>query len=175
MKLYKKTLLFVLAICAFSGFAQRLEDTTSEEETFWKRVRFGGGIQLSIGSSYTAIGVSPSAIYEVSDKFAAGLGVSYLYSKHKLYDTKYNVYGASVLALYNPIKEFQLSTEFEQLNVTENNGSTKNSYWLPAWYLGAAYSMGRHAAVGIRYDVLYDEDNRNVYDSAFTPFVRIYF
>jgi len=78
------------------------------------------------------------------------------------------------LALYNPIKEFQLSTEFEQLNVMENNDGLTDSFWLPAWYFGAAYSMGRHAAVGIRYDVLYDDENR-IYDSPFTPFVRIYF
>ncbi len=174
MKQYKKILLFVFTICTFSGFSQKLEDTTVEEESFWKRVRFGGGIQLSIGSSYTTIGVSPSAIYEVSDKFAAGLGVSYLYSKHKLNDIQYNVYGASILGLYNPIKEFQLSTEFEQLNVVQKYDNTKDSYWLPAWYLGAAYSMGRRAAVGIRYDVLYDEE-KSIYDSAFTPFVRIYF
>jgi len=157
-----------------TGFAQKIDQSTTEKDTFWKRVRFGGGIQLSIGNSYTTIGVSPSAIYEVSDQFAAGIGASYLYSKHKLNDIKYNVYGASVLGLYNPIKEFQLSTEFEELNVNENYAGVKNSYWLPAWYLGVAYSMGRHVAVGIRYDVLFDED-KSIYDSAFTPFVRVYF
>ena len=95
------------------SWSQKVADIDNEKSDFWKNVRFGGGIQLSIGNGYTTIGVSPSAIYEVSDKFATGLGVSYLYSRYKLQDLSYNVYGVSALALYNPIKGIQLSTEFE--------------------------------------------------------------
>ncbi len=175
MILYRKLLVVLVSLLVSTSFAQQLSDVENKEDTFWKNVRFGGGIQLSIGNSYTTIGVSPSAIYEVSDQFATGIGVSYLYTKQKLNDIKYNVYGGSVLALYNPIKEIQFSTEFEELYVTRKGDDTyQEEYWLPAWYLGAAYAMGRHAAVGIRYDVLYDEE-KSIYDSAFTPFIRVYF
>lgn len=158
------------------SWSQKVDDSNAEKDNFWKNVRFGGGIQLSVGSGFTTVGISPSGIYEFSDKLAAGIGLSYLYSKYKLSDTKYNVFGASALGLYNPIKEFQLSVEIEGLNITEKyfDGS-KDSHQLPALYLGAAYAMGRNVAVGIRYDVLYNEDNRNIYDSAFTPFIRVYF
>ena len=60
------------------------------------------------------------------------------------------------------------------MSVNQKIGDDTNSYWLPALYVGAAYSMGRHAAIGVRYDVLYD-DEKSIYDSAFTPFVRVYF
>ncbi len=163
-------IVFILSLTSWSQ-----EET--EKESFLKKVRFGGGMQLSIGSGHTTIGVSPSAIYEISDKFSAGIGVSYLYSKNKLYDIKYNVYGASALALYNPIRGIQLSAEFEELSVNRKNYGETDSYWLPALYVGAAYSMSRNVAIGIRYDVLYDDknENENIYDSAFTPFVRVYF
>ena len=137
-------------------------------------MRFGGGMQLSIGSNYTTIGVSPSAIYEFSDTFASGIGMSYLYSKFTSQNVRYNIYGVSALVLYNPIKAIQLSTEFEELNIHENRSGTKTDYWNPALYIGAAYSMNRNVAMGVRYDVLYDE-NKSIYDSAFNPFVRIYF
>lgn len=174
MKNYKYFALIILLLVSIFSWSQKENDPKTDKNPFWKNVRFGGGLQLSVGSGFTAIGVSPSAIYEFSDKFAAGIGVSYLYSRYKLQDLTYNVYGASALALYNPIKEIQLSSEFEALNVMENNSGVKDSYLLPAWYMGAAYSMGRRAAIGIRYDVLYDEE-KSIYDSAFTPFVRIYF
>ena len=154
------------------SFSQNIKNDT--ENPFWKNVRFGGGMQLSIGRDYTTIGISPSAIYEFSDKFASGIGMSYLYSKYKLQDIRYNIYGVSGLVLYNPIKAIQLSTEFEELNIQENRSGTKTDYWNPALYIGAAYSMNRSVAMGVRYDVLYDE-SKSIYDSAFNPFIRIYF
>ncbi|HIP47920.1 MAG TPA: hypothetical protein EYG92_03010 [Lutibacter sp.] len=144
------------------------------ENPFWKNVRFGGGMQLSIEQSYTTIGVSPSAIYEFSDKFASGIGVSYLYSKVRSQDVRYNIYGVSALMLYNPINAIQLSTEFEELNIHTNNNGSKSDYWNPALYIGAAYSMNRNVAMGVRYDVLYIE-NKSIYNNAFNPFIRIYF
>lgn len=174
MKNIKISSLVFLLLLSFSGWSQQSQDKPSNEKNSERKVRFGGGIQLGIGNGYTTIGISPSAIYEISDKFAAGLGVSYLYSRQKFNDITHNVYGGSALVLYNPIKGIQLSSEFEELNVNENYKGTKRSYWLPAWYMGAAYTMGRHAAIGVRYDVLYDEEN-SIYDSAFTPFVRVYF
>ena len=173
MKFYIYLLVIVIGVgYRQQGFSQEKE--AAKEAGFWKNVRFGGGIQLNIGRGYANVGVSPSAIYEVSEKFAFGTGVSYLYSRYKLQDVTYHVIGGSILALYNPLKEIQLSMEFEELNITEKTYNSKDSYWLPALYVGAAYSMGRNVAMGVRYDILYDE-NKSIYNSAFTPFVRIYF
>lgn len=169
IKSFSSFLFFLISIISYS---QNIKKDT--ENPFWKNVRFGGGMQLNITTSYTTIGVSPSAIYEFSDKFASGIGASYLYSKFKPQDVYYNIYGVSALILYNPMKEIQFSTEFEQLNIHENSSGTKSDYWSPALYLGVAYSMNRNVAMGVRYDVLYDK-NKSIYDRAFTPFIRIYF
>ena len=143
---------------------------SQENLDFWDNVQFGGGVSMSFGSQ-TTIGISPSAIYNFDNGFALGTGLTYIYSKYET--TKTNVYGASIISLYQiPNIGIQLSGEFEQsfANISENSNSTSTSF--PALYLGAAYNTGRFA-VGIRYDVLYD--SRSVYASAFSPIVRFYF
>ncbi|HHC78965.1 MAG TPA: hypothetical protein ENK46_03720 [Flavobacteriia bacterium] len=144
---------------------------TDSQTKFWEHVRYGGGLGFSFGSNYTTIAIAPSAIYEFNDSFALGLGTSYLYAKNN--DLKSNVYGASIISLYNPLEEFQLSAEFEQLFVNQKLGFEKNNYNYPALYIGAAYRIGSFAA-GLRYDVLYD-DKKSIFASAFSPIVRFYF
>ncbi|AUC22873.1 MULTISPECIES: hypothetical protein [Polaribacter] len=159
----KKYVLFLFLSCSFTMFSQ-------ENTDFWDNVQFGGGVSMSFGSQ-TTIGISPSAIYNFDNGFALGTGLTYIYSKYET--TKTNVYGASIISLYQiPNIGIQLSGEFEQsfANISENSNSTSTSF--PALYLGAAYNTGRFA-VGIRYDVLYD--SRSVYASAFSPIVRFYF
>jgi len=168
---FKYLIIIILFSQSLIFCAQQTNDSTQVSETFWKNVHFGGGIQLGISNAYTTFGISPSSIYEFSDKFSAGIGVSYLYSKYKYDDIQYHIFGTSALALYNPIKKIQLSTEFEELRV---NSNTYDSYWVPAWYMGLGYSMSRHATIGMRYDVLYN-DGKSIYDSPFTPFIKIYF
>lgn len=155
-------------------WAQQESDSTKVAKPVAKKVHFGGGIQLGISNAYTSIGISPSAIYDFSDTFSAGLGVSYLFSKDKINDFSYNVYGMSALAIYNPIEVIQLSGEFEESYININKIEFGDSYWVPALYVGVAYSMHKHAAIGVRYDVLYNEE-KSIYDSPFTPFIRIYF
>ena len=168
---FKYILLSVLIIQNLLLWSQQETDSTKITDTFWKNVHFGGGLQLGISNTFTTIGISPSGIYEFSDKISAGFGLSYLYSKNKYTNTQYHVFGTSALAIYNPIREIQLSTELEELNINSNKS---DSYWIPAWYMGLAYSIGKHSAIGIRYDVLFD-DKKSIYVSPFTPFVRIYF
>jgi long-subunit fatty acid transport protein len=169
MKL-KKIITAIFLLQAIFIWSQKEEKTAQKE----RKIFFGGGLQLGVSNTYTSFGISPSAIYEFSEKFASGAGVSYTYSNNKLYDLKYNIFGMSALALYNPIKQIQLSTEFEEMNINITGSTDIDPYWLSAWYMGVAYSMGHRAAVGMRYDVLYD-DTKSVYDSPFTPFIRIYF
>jgi len=161
----KLTLIFFLI--SFSVFSQN-----DDELKFWDNVRFGGGLGLGFGSNQTTINVAPSTIYEFNDMFALGLGGSYLYAKNR--DLKSNVFGASLISLFNPFEEIQLSAEFEQLFVTQKQlGFDNKNFDYPALYLGVAYRSGWFAA-GVRYDVLYDE-NKNIYSSPFSPIVRFYF
>ncbi len=144
-----------------------------QDVNFWDNVRFGGGLNVGFSSNNTTVSVSPSAIYDFSDSFSSGVSVSYLYSKNKTYNSTLNVYGASIITLFEPFNQFQLSAEFEEMNIKINNGLNQNYYWNPALYFGGAYRTG-NISVGLRYDVLYKE-NKSIYSSAITPVFRIYF
>jgi len=164
MRRLLKGMIFLFLICTCpAGMAQ--------SPSFWSQVRYGGGVGLSFGNESVQIGLSPSAIYQVNDYAALGLGLNYTYSK--IFDTRFSAFGGSVLGLVNPIPALQLSGEFEQLYVNRSFGPVDDSYWLPALFLGVGFSTGP-VTFGIRYDVLYD-DQRSLYADPWLPFIRVYF
>ncbi len=143
---------------------------------FFRRVQFGGGFGVSAGTGYADIMVAPCAIYHINELVSAGFGAQYSYIKQKeLY--KANTYGGSIIALFNPIEELQISTELEQLRVnrTFNDalGNDKAVFWNTALYLGAGY-RNENVIMGVRYNILFKE-RENVYTEAFMPFVRVFF
>lgn len=155
-------------------FAQQQTASPKMQSDFWRKVQFGGGIGLSFGSGYTDISLAPSAIYNFNQYVALGLGAQYTYVKQKNYYAS-NLYGGSIIALFNPIEEIQLSAELEELRVNVNLiGSNSNSqdYWNTGLFLGAGYRAG-NVTIGARYNVL--NDTNNVYSNAFMPFIRVYF
>ncbi|MFE3867569.1 hypothetical protein ACFX5E_05710 [Flavobacterium sp. LS2P90] len=170
-----KSILIFLSLFS-SGFLLAQQQTASPKtkSDFWRKVQFGGGIGLSFGSGYTDISLAPSAIYNFDQYVALGLGAQYTYVKQKNYYAS-NLYGATIIALFNPIPEIQLSAELEELRVNVDLiGSDGNSqdYWNTGLFLGAGYRNG-NVTIGARYNVL--NDNNNIYGNAFMPFVRVYF
>lgn len=162
-------LVFGLNICiATAQFSNTRTD-------FWDRVRFGGSIGLGFTNNGFNGFISPSAIYQFNDQFATGTSLSFNYAKFD--DDKFLAYGGSVLSLYNPIPQIQLSAEFEQLRVNRtlntNRIRLEDNYWAPALFVGLGYST-YNVTFGIRYDLLYD-DSKSIYANAFLPFVRVYF
>lgn len=153
------------------GTAQNL----AQNNNFWSRVRIGGGIGLGFTNGGFNGSISPSAIYQVSDQFATGVGLNFNYAKFN--DNKFLAYGGSVLALYNPIPYLQFSGELEQLRINRNfpglGGNYEENYWSPALFVGIGYS-NQNITLGIRYDLLYD-DNKSIYANAWMPFIRVYF
>ena len=168
--------LLVIIILFFSSclFAQQNTSPPQTKNEFWRNVQFGGGIGLGFGSGYTDISLAPSAIYNFNEYAALGVGLQYKYLKQRDYYASH-LYGGSVIGLFNPIQEIQLSAELEQLRVNVNlDGSNSNSqdYWNTGLFLGAGYRSG-NATIGARYNVLTDKNN--IYGSAFMPFIRVYF
>ncbi|MDI1254982.1 MAG: hypothetical protein PSV16_02690 [Flavobacterium sp.] len=170
---FKKNI-FYLAFLAFplGIFAQDAPNAPD----FWDHVQFGGGLGLSIGSGYTDITLAPGAIYNFNEYFSAGVGLQGSYVSQKNWYSSY-IYGGSLVGLFNPIEEVQLSVELEQVRVNstfdEDFGSYKDNFWNTGLFLGAGYRNG-NITIGARYNLLYDKD-RSVYSDAFMPFVRVYF
>jgi hypothetical protein len=141
---------------------------------FWKDVQFGGGLGLGIGSGYTNITVAPSGIYNFNKYVSLGLGLQYSYLKQNDFFSS-SMYGGSVIGLFNPMEEIQLSVEVEELKVRQKfDASTPiSAFWNTGLFLGAGYRV-ENVTIGARYNVLFVED-KGVYGEAFMPFVRVFF
>ena len=164
----------LIATVSLNSYAQLQTSQTSPD--FWNHVRFGGGIGLSFVDNFFSGTIAPSAIYEFNPIFALGVGLSGTYNTQKN-AYKSTVLGGSLIGLFNPIPEIQLSAEFEELNVSRNWDDrleiANENYWYPALFVGAGF-RSHNVAVGIRYDVLYDK-YKSIYADAWAPFVRVYF
>lgn len=167
------SLLSLLMLSTIHLYSQNL---ATDQPRFIDNVRFGGAINMGFGSSYSTFSISPSAIYDFSNEFSAGLSLTYVYVKNKsAIQSTTNLYGGSVLALFRPIHYLQLSTEYEQLKLSKKLVyDNAISTWQPALYIGAEYVTG-NVAMGLRYDVLFDKTTNVIYASALTPVFRVYF
>ena len=169
-----KSFLIFISFIFFSltGFSQN-----SQTPSFWNNVRFGGGIGLNFGNGFFSGTLAPQAIYDFNPYFSAGVGLTGSYSSQRnVFDS--TILGGSIIALTNPFPELQVSAELEQVNVNTNfdaqfASNDRNSFWATALFLGVGYRSG-NVVFGVRYDVLYDEDE-SIYADPWLPFVRFWF
>jgi len=174
LSFFSPFLIFTLLFSFQHLTAQQQTFISSPQNNFWRNVQFGGGLGLSIGSGYTDITVSPSAIYNINSIVAVGTALQFGYASAKN-DYSSTIYGGSLIGLINPVPQVQLSVELEEINVNTDYKyyNVSNSFWNTALYVGAGYRTG-NVTVGVRYDVLFDKNN-SYYSEAFMPFVRVYF
>ena len=176
MKISVKQLLVSLIFCMVISNVSCLAQENDAPSRFWSKVRFGGGIGLSFGNGFFSGTLAPSAIYEFDHRFALGVGLNGTYNSEKnTYSS--TILGGSVISLYNVIPEIQLSAEFEQLNVNRSYDARlaleDENYWYPALFVGAGF-RSNNITVGLRYDLLYDEE-QSIYANAWMPFFRVFF
>ena len=173
----QKLLSFLLLLLVpIIGFSQEQSLPKAKTDSFWDHVQFGGGLGLAIGSDFTDITVAPSAIYNFNEHFALGTGLQYSRLKQKnFYDS--NVVGGTLIGLFNPIEEIQLSLELEQVHVnttyTDLYDNVKRSFWNTGLYVGGGYRAD-NITIGARFNLLFDKD-KDLYGDALMPFIRVYF
>ena len=171
-QIIKMTIVFFALNFSFLNSVSAQQNTSD----FMSHVRFGGSIGLSFGDGFFSGTLAPSAIYEFNDQVALGMGLNGTYNTQKNF-YKSTILGGSVIGLFSPINEIQLSAEFEQLHVNRRYDSFLNvsddTYWSPALFVGAGFRSS-NVTFGIRYDLLFDE-NKSIYADAWAPFVRFYF
>src|SRR5690606_12218411 len=110
MGITKKSVFFCLCFALFLFFKTTNAQTntsqpiqTQQKSEFWEKVRFGGGLGLSIGNNFTDIMVAPSAIYQFNEYIAAGVGLQGSYIRVKdNYDDYAN--GGTLIFLAKPIE-----------------------------------------------------------------------
>lgn len=168
--------LLLFLMVQIKGFSQEQSLPKATTDRFWNNVQFGGGLGLAIGNDFTDITVAPSAIYNFNEYFAMGAGLQYSRLKQKnFYDS--NVVGGTLVGLFNPIEEIQLSLELEQVHVnttyTDLYDNIKRSFWNTGLYIGGGYRAD-NVTIGARFNLLFDK-NKDLYGDALMPFIRVYF
>jgi len=174
---FKNIAVFFILFQTITAFGQN--STSGMQSDFWKKVQIGGGLGLNFGSGFTDVTVAPSAIYNFNEYVAAGVGLQGSYVRvHNNYESY--IYGGSLIGIFNPFEQIQVSAELEQLRVNTNFYESgflakdeNDNFWNTALYLGLGYRT-ENVTVGIRYNVLYNA-NKSVYSEPFMPFVRVYF
>lgn len=172
MKFTYLTLLFSSVL-----YSQSPGNVIRSSQNFWQNVQFGGGFGLNINSQFTEVNLAPGAIYRFNPKAAAGIGLqgSFVSSRG---DFSSAIYGVGLISLFNPIEEFQISIELEQLRINRTlvmiGGPDKSdNFWNTGLFLGGGYGSD-NVVVGVRYNLLFKETDF-IYSSAIMPFVRVYF
>lgn len=166
---------FIILVCFFNVSIIAQNKPVKQKSEFWSKVRFGGGIGLGFGNNTFSGTLAPSAIYEINRTVSVGTALSGSYYSHKDF-LKSTILGGSIIGLFHPIQQIQLSTEFEENYVIRNYDNPiyiDDSYWQPSLFLGAGYRT-QNVTIGLRYDVLYN-NRKSIYADAWMPFVRVYF
>lgn len=168
-----KNYFFAIVLC-LSGLSVFSQQDYSNSFS-WDQMRYGGRVSFQFSSNITSITLAPAAIYQFNDQIAAGGTVSFGYTDFKNSGSHLYNYGASILGIYTPIHQVQLSAELEQVFVNQKYDQffEDYNYNYQALFLGVGYRM-KNVIVGIRYDVLYNKD-KNLYAEPYAPFIQVFF
>ncbi|NQZ76186.1 MAG: hypothetical protein HRT61_08755 [Ekhidna sp.] len=127
------------------------------------RIFFGGGGGFNTSSAQTNISLSPQVGYKVTDRYLAGIGITYQYVKVKQpFDATLSNFGWSLFNQFIVTDQFFAHAEFERLTfeylISAEQTATQgfNSLLIGAGY---AEPFGGRASFNVTalYNVLYDE------------------
>ncbi len=131
------------------------------------RIYFGGGGGFSASSNQTNISVFPQVGYKITERYSAGVGITYQYVKiNRPISASLSNFGWSVFNRFNITDQFFAYAEFERLRFEyftsfSPERTEKSSY--NSLLLGGGYSeqLGGRASFSIMalYNVLYDESD----------------
>lgn len=175
--IFKENRIFLSILIVLSAHCYSFAQTSSgtEKSDFLDHVRFGGSLGASFADDGFGIFLAPKAVYDFNRFTSAGIGLAGSYTSVDEFSA--SSFSGSLIGLLRPVKNIQLSAEFEENYVSKNweleGANRKDSYWYPALFLGLGYTAGP-VTVGVRYDVLYD-DTKSIYGSALMPFISVYF
>ena len=129
------------------------------------KIYFGGGGGFSTSSNQTNISIFPQVGYKITDRYSAGVGITYQYVKIKQpINTSLSNFGWSVFNRFNVTNQFFAYTEFERLTfefLTSFSPERTEKSAFNSLLVGAGYSeqLGGRASFNVMalYNVLYDE------------------
>ncbi|GAB3649089.1 hypothetical protein GCM10028791_13950 [Echinicola sediminis] len=139
-----------------------------------ERLYFGGNFGLQFGR-VTYVDVSPLVGVMITDRYSAGLGVTYQYLNYKDFaNASSSVFGGRVFNRYNVVQNLFAHAEFESLNVElireTSTGFEEYREWVPGLFLGGGYFVPFGRKGGINLTILYNV----IYDNLKSPYNEPY-
>lgn len=174
-----KRILFLLMLFTLVGLQARAQKEIDDQSGFWERVYFGGNVGLQVGNVETSIVLSPLAGYMFTQKFSAGLGLTYQYYKAEYQNFKYstNLYGGRLFGRYNINDNIFAYGEYESLNVDvpQSYDPVKqeiiyDKQWVPGVFVGGGLMQRMGPNLGFQVMALYNlayDTYRSPYPSPF--------
>jgi hypothetical protein len=163
-----------------SLYVKRNNQLPGQKPSIFERITVGGNFGLALGNPLQ-INLSPLIGYRFTDKFVAGAGPSFIYTRIKAYGLKIenSVLGGRTFAQYTLFQNFAARGEYEYLSIQYPvfNGTdyTKQRQWVSNPMLGGSYvvPIGRKASFGITalYNFNYKNSLNQQYLYGSSPFV----
>lgn len=114
---------------------------------FKDRIFISPDLGLQFGT-VTLVNISPKVGYRITEKFAAGLGGTYIYINDKTYKSygyinESNIYGGNVFAQYQIFEQIRLYTEYELLDIEIFDSFSRKTRReiVPSLLAGGGYSQ----------------------------------
>jgi len=183
---YKRLILILIGLFFFSIIPLSAQDTTQtykkpRNNDILSRIDFGGYLGAQFGN-VTYIEISPLASYRVSEKFHAGLGLTYQYYQDNTYHPTYSssAYGGSIFARYFIWRDLFAHVEYAPLYITNfiyyppftiDEGKAP---WAHDLLLGGGYRQWIGDRASINLMILWNV-NESIYSPYSNPIIRIGF
>jgi hypothetical protein len=129
-----------------------------------EKVRFGGNIGASFGSSFSSVLLQPMVFYQLTEKSMPGIGVTYIYwsQKYQVSPTRTesfsdNVFGFNAFFRQVLFEQVFAHAEYNPMNFTRYNPNTRSEsrVWQHALYLGGGLQQEAGRG-GFYFMALYD-------------------
>jgi len=130
-------------LCLSQDFNPPAPKKENEKKPFWSwdKVYGGGGVGLWFGSSGAFVNLSPQVGYKITEKFSAGLGITYMYISDKRYvpPIKINIYGGNIFSRYLFTEFLFAYAEYEPLNGNWNTPLSNERFFIQNVWLGGGF------------------------------------
>ncbi|MGV8964077.1 MAG: hypothetical protein ACOH2V_11955 [Candidatus Saccharimonadaceae bacterium] len=149
-----------------------------------KKLRYGINFGLNFSSNYSLFRFAPQVGYQFNKYVMTGVGVSYYYSKNRLYHQQERVFhynnslGANAFAYLYPMRFLAVSAQPElnyiwsRLEGDVNGEYNKENVLVPSFVIGAGLRIGSAHAM-LYYDLV--QDVNSPYSSGIFYGVSVYF
>ena len=128
-----------------------------KDQSFTDRLFVGGGAGLRFGD-ITLVQATPIIGYRITNRFQAGVGITYIYLRDNVFKYQTSVYGGKLFSRYYFIPQLFGHTEYEQLSletISPTDGSLER-IWAPGFLVGGGYQVNFGANSGFFMMLLID-------------------